>query len=132
MAWTQQDLDSLLIRNPSVKLGNDQAGVERTRSCTVIQEQQDDCDKSEDRQAIHHVQPKKEGMDGRGYPQFRVSITYLVSDYRRRDAWGMAETIADCIVAAVGRLLGTDATRKSGSSDGSKGRRRVRNNTGEN
>jgi hypothetical protein len=58
--------------------------------------------------------PKEKAMDERCGGPVRIAITWRVSDKRRRDAWGMAETIADCMVAAFGRLVASPTAGKSG------------------
>lgn len=131
MGWTQQQLDDLLASNPNVRVAHAQVRDQGTGSSPVLQEQQTDCHQPQDGEAVHHVQPQEKEVDGRGYPQFRVSITYLVSDYRRRDAWGMAETVADCIVAAARRLLGADVARKPRGGARAKGAGGLLDNDGE-
>lgn len=85
----------------------------RDRKCNVIQEQQEDSQEQGNRSDVSDNRSKKESMDGFGNKPVRVSITWHISDKRRRDAWGMAETVADCIVAAFRRLSNADDTRKS-------------------
>lgn len=63
--------------------------------------------------AKNHDRPKEASLDGEGHQQFNITITWHVSDRRRRDAWGMSETIADCIVSAVRRFYGLHDTRKA-------------------
>ena len=79
----------------------------------VVQEQQADQPKPQDRKTVPSHQRPEKGVDGKRHPQFRVSITWLVSDNRVRDAWGMSETVADCIVSAVRRFLGLDDPRRA-------------------
>lgn len=83
---------------------------ERNRKCSIVQKHEDDNNKTKTKA---DNKPKETGMDGSSNQPARISITWLVSDKRRRDGWGMAETIADCIVAAFGRFSGQDATGKS-------------------
>lgn len=84
-----------------------------------------ECPKLQERQNAHegttHHSSKKEALDGKSHPTYRVSITWLVSDRRRRDAWGMSETIADCIVSAFRRFYGLHDTRTSRRPKSSKG-----------
>ncbi len=42
--------------------------------------------------------------------RFRVSVTILVSDKRDRDSDGCLSTLLDCLISAVGRLVGMDRT----------------------
>lgn len=123
MRWTKQQYEEYCQQH--VQADNTGAGIG-----PFFQELQADSDQQKDGQAVHHVGPKEKEVDGRGVPQFRVSIKYLVSDYRRRDAWGMAETIADCLCLAARRLLGTDAPRRTKRGAGSKGARGLRGDSG--
>ena len=78
---------------------------------SVIQEHKEPIQESKDGKDIHRDEPKEKGMDGKSHPQYRVTITWLISDRRKRDSWGMSETIADCVVSASRRFLGLDDTR---------------------
>lgn len=113
MRWTPEQFDDYNRRRV-------EAGHTRIRTGPVIQELKADCVQPQYQAPVHMHGQEEKAVDGQRYPQFRVSITYFVSDRRRRDAWGMAETVADCIVSATRRLLGTDAARKSGCGHGAK------------
>lgn len=115
MRWTEQQLSEYNLRR--VKAGDQKPGA-----CPVFQEQQADSAEPKDGQALHHVLPQEEGMDGGSNTPAHVSITWLVSDKRRRDAWGMSETVADCIVSAVRRFLGLHDTRTAKRGKGGKGK----------
>lgn len=52
-----------------------------------------------------HIHPKKDkGQNAVAGKRYFVSITFRVSDKRKRDAFGMLETVADCLVRAVRRF----------------------------
>lgn len=58
-------------------------------------------------------------MDGQCGSLYSISVTILVSDFRRRDGDGAVTTILDTILDAVGRQLGLDrnSLRKLASSE---------------
>jgi len=103
---THQELNEFLKRNPSLRVEG-----EGMRSHTIIQEQQTDLPQQKNKKAICSYKQKKQAMDGANHKKFRVSIHWLISDRRTRDGWGMAETIADCVVSASRRFLGLDDSR---------------------
>lgn len=69
---------------------------------------------------------KEEEMDGGSHPTYYVSIEWHNSDRRRRDAWGMSETIADVLVSAFRRFYGLHDTRTAKKKNGGKRSGRVR------
>jgi hypothetical protein len=81
--------------------------------CPIVQKQQEPVQEQENRKNVYRHRSKEKEMDGIGHQQFRVSIIWLVSDRRRRDTWGMSETIADAIVTSVRRFLGIHDPRTS-------------------
>lgn len=125
MNWTKRQLIDYYLQRV-------QAGDKESGTGAVLQKLKADSVQSQDKEAIHMHRQKEKAMDGSSYPQFRVTITYFVSDRRRRDAWGMAETIADCLVSASRRLLGTDAAGRTARDNGGKGRRGLRDSGGKN
>lgn len=48
--------------------------------------------------------PDKAEEDGALHPRYRITVTLLVSDNRRRDADGALSSLLDSLVRAVGRL----------------------------
>lgn len=94
----------------------------RDRSGPVFQKLQADRDESEDGEAVHHDGQEEEGLDGERHPAAYLSITWRVSDRRRRDAWGMSETVADAVVSAVRRFVGLPDTRTAKRKSGRKGK----------
>lgn len=48
--------------------------------------------------------PKGEEANAVPRKRYRVNVVFLVSDKRTRDAFGMLETVADCLVRAVRRF----------------------------
>lgn len=52
-----------------------------------------------------HIHAKKDkGQDAVAGKRYFVSIIFRVSDKRKRDAFGMLETVADCLIRAVRRF----------------------------
>lgn len=93
MRLTRAEYESLIAKNP------------RLRPCASNEEQQDADKRKVDNKA------RKTGMDEKGHPQFKLTVTILVSDNRRRDIDGALSTLLDCLIAA-GRQLAMD-TRDS-------------------
>lgn len=58
--------------------------------------------------------PAKKEADGSDQPQYRLSVTFRVSDKRHRDGDGMLATIFDATTDAVGRLTALDTLDKGG------------------
>lgn len=73
----------------------------------VVQEQQNDCPHQGSSRADN--QPKKAAGDGGDNPQYRITVTLLVSDWRDRDGDGAYSTLQDCLIHAAGRLLEMDS-----------------------
>lgn len=63
-----------------------------------LQEQQDAIEGAADNG------PDQAEEDGALHPSYRVTVTLLVSDNRRRDADGALSSLMDSLVRAVGRL----------------------------
>ncbi len=85
-----------------------------TRTHHQLQEQEARGDRTKEgrEQICNELDSSKcESLDGEFDSRFRITIVWLISDKRRRDSWGMSETIADCIVSASRRFLGLDDTR---------------------
>ena len=74
----------------------------RNRKRAVVQEQE-----AHVRQEAGHG-AQDQAVDERGCGDYRVSVTFLVSDERDRDGDGMLSTVLDCYLDAIGRLLGVD------------------------
>lgn len=71
----------------------------------VIQESQAGSDKPADGQAIQlHRKKDKEAHD-KIRTMYSLRFVFLVSDKHRRDGFGMAETVADCLIRAVRRFI---------------------------
>ncbi|MEY4393914.1 MAG: hypothetical protein RL595_1163 [Planctomycetota bacterium] len=95
MRVTQEQYNAILAR---------QLAGQRNRKRALDEKQQD-----ADPRPSHHG-PQEAKVDGSGGGKFRVSITLLVSDARDRDPDGMATTILDSYLMALGRLSGLDRT----------------------
>lgn len=54
---------------------------------------------------------ENKNTDGRAGERYFVRVIFRVSDNRKRDAFGMLETVADCLVRAVRRFNSGDAGR---------------------
>jgi len=94
---SQQQLNEILSKGTvSIDHGN--------RACPVVQEHKEDRAELKVKTGNADHRPKKKKVDGPVYRPVGISINWSLSDKRRRDAWGMAETIADCLVAAARRL----------------------------
>ena len=93
---------------------------------TGFQKQQGDQRQSQVRKAVLKDAPQKEGVDGGVHRQFRVSVTFLVSDNRRRDPTGMLETIMDCLIHAVRNVRRQYPGVSPGGMDDPPGAARVR------
>jgi len=76
----------------------------KPRTRPVFQKLQDDSLETE----ADHDKAGASALDGIGRPQFRVSVTFRISDERHRDNDGGYSTLADCLIAAVGRLAKMD------------------------
>ena len=74
------------------------------RPPSVVQEQQGDIPKLQEREAVHRDKTGVQNVDGKGHPRFAVTITFLVSDNRRRDIDGCASTVLDCLVKALHKV----------------------------
>lgn len=85
----------------------------RDRGGAKLQEQEEDRKEN----TVHKSESK--AVDGQVLRGYSVSVTLRVADRRDRDGDGMYSTIQDCLIAAVGRLLGLDriALRKLAKSE---------------
>lgn len=77
----------------------------RTWALSELQKLQDDPLASK----ADHDQAGESKVDGTSGGEFRVSVTLRISDARDRDNDGAFSTLADCLVAAIGRLAEMDA-----------------------
>lgn len=48
--------------------------------------------------------PKKGRKDALLHPQYRITITFNTADHRVRDGFGMAESVADALIAATRKI----------------------------
>lgn len=60
--------------------------------------------------------------DGCPRKRYLVTVIFLLDDNRKRDAFGMLETVADCLVRAIRRFCEGDTSRSMGSPPRSKRR----------
>jgi hypothetical protein len=78
-----------------------QASDKGLRRNNVIQKQQADSSRREGEACDADNQPTEEAKANGIHRKFRVTITFRTSDRRIRDGYGMSETIADAIIAAI-------------------------------
>jgi len=85
----------------------------RAGTSPQLQEQEADRDKPKDRKTVpsHGIQDKE--MDAWRDKEYRISVTFLVSDKRRRDNPGMLETVCDAIIAAGRHLAGIEDRKRT-------------------
>lgn len=104
MRLSKQDYNELIRKHPNLapKIPADCASHQRL-SDTKLQESKDDM-----REALNNA-PKVQGENGCHNPRYKVTVTFLMSDNRRRDLDGMLATILDAICTA-GRLLAGDTS----------------------
>jgi len=96
--WTKEQLEAYENRTSSQK--------HRTRP--FVQKYEVHRQESKDQAALHNDGPKKEKVDGKVHPKFRVTIILRYADRRRRDIDGSASTILDCLVTATRRFAAMD------------------------
>ena len=87
MRLTKKEYEELLAKHP------------RLRRCAEPQKRKDANPGAADNRS------QKATMDGEVHPKFRVSVAFLLSDNRRRDADNMLSTVLDCLIIARRRLL---------------------------
>ena len=83
---------------------NNQAGGERHRESSVVQEPEAGNPGQQHRQDADTHRAKGKAVDESVHPKFKLTITCLFSDQRRRDIDGCATTMLDCLVKAVREL----------------------------
>lgn len=104
MRFTSEQVEEYIARRA-------EAARSRVGPITIIQKQEADHGPAETtgpivaRESEVDNRAIRPGLDETRHPKFRVSITFRVSDRRRRDNSGMLDTILDCLISA-GRLLG--------------------------
>lgn len=113
MRLTDEQLAAILQRPWIAAVNNPTHPGHRPRSS--VQESQD----ADARQVTHRSKEAK--VDGKVHPKYRIAITLLVSDRRRRDGDGAVSTLFDCLVAAIRRLPGLDTGALLRLPDGRKG-----------
>lgn len=79
------------------------------RRDSVVQESQTRGDQPRDRKTDELYRGEGEAPESGLGGGYSIEFTFLLSDRRRRDGWGMCETVADCLVRAVRRFLEGDA-----------------------
>lgn len=84
------------------------------------------CERQTIKTPAPHQQTGVSGMERKGRPSFRVSMSLHVSNYGRRDPTGAYETVLDLLVALRGRLGERLATGNLVSSFGTTRKRRSR------
>lgn len=89
MNFTKEWYESYLARQNAKAKGN--------RARTELQKQQN-ADHETQAQADHKTRKAK--VDGPGHQKFEIGLEIRISDRRRRDLTGAAETIMDCLVHA--------------------------------
>lgn len=104
MRLTKQQYDDMLRRKPGLapKITSSDTH-KRLGTHTKLQEQKDDLSQSSNNSS------KVQETYGGDNPRYKVSVTFLMSDNRRRDLDGMLATILDSICTA-GRLLAGDTS----------------------
>lgn len=115
---TEHELRRRFPNASASTIKRNQAGGAGYRPSAELQEQQAGHPGPEHRQDADTDQAENKAVDEPVHRPVRVSITWCLSDKRRRDCWGMGETIADCIVAAARRLLETYAAGGPERKDG--------------
>lgn len=114
MKMTGKEYAELISRKPSLRPVEDN----RDRPSHCFQESKAGHPGQVNRKDADADRASRKKVDAESSGPVRVSITYLVSDKRRRDCWGMAETIADCLVEASRRLLDSNAAGSAERQDG--------------
>ena len=123
-------MNAAIERSNDEKIGAGDIGSEGCEH-SQLQEQQALADEAAQRQTsgtpLFDNRPESKEADGTDHPSFRVTATFYFSDRRRRDAHGAYETVADCLIAAVRRLLDSNPghNHKGAVVRTGKGRRRA-------
>lgn len=94
------------IAKPGYRVSNSASlGDKKLRPHPIVQKLQDDPLATK----ADHDQTGEPKVDGTSGAEFRVTVTFRISDARDRDNDGAFSTLADCLVASIGRLTEMDA-----------------------
>lgn len=106
-----------LVQRRSVSTGNTEVRGDKADglgALPIFQEPKENSRGSKDFKAAQLHRSKAQEADGRTGGRYHVSIVFMVSDRRKRDAFGMLETVADALVRAVRRFNSGNPMRNVG------------------
>lgn len=115
MKLTHEQLAELL-KNPTLARINpgieDHARPNRSRTRSELQEPKANPGRSQNPEAAQLHRSEAQEADERAGRCYHVRVVFLVSDRRKRDAFGMLETVADALIRAVRRFNSGSAVRQ--------------------
>ena len=76
----------------------------KVRSNSQLQEQEAAGHQLDHGQAVQLHGKNHQEADASNRKQYIVRFVFLVSDRKRRDGYGMSETVADCLIRAIARF----------------------------